>query len=79
MHLQPSVNPITMEDTLSPPLSPILGRGQGLPHRSNNEIAKHMGISKGTVKVHQKHIHTKAGVHSRIRLITCLRQQVVPV
>lgn len=61
------------QDTLEPatPLSELTPREQEiLSHiaegQSNKVIAKHLGISDGTVKLHVKAILRKLGVHSRV-------------
>ncbi len=61
------------QDTLEPatPLSELTPREQEiLSHiaegESNKVIAKHLGISDGTVKLHVKAILRKLGVHSRV-------------
>lgn len=43
---------------------------------TNADIAKQLGISEGTVKVHLEHVYAKVGVHSRTALVARLRQQV---
>ena len=43
--------------------------GQGLP---NKEIARQLGLSEGTVKVHAHHIYQKFGVKTRAALICAL-------